>query len=249
MARKKVKLAYITCNSKRRETFRKRKSGIMKKVNEISTLCGIEACAIIYDKNNPQPEVWPSDAGVRNVLFKFRSLPEVERSKKMVDQEAFLRQSIAKIYEQLKKQREETRKKEMTNIIHHYIQSGEFNAMNLMSKHDLNDLSSFIDENLKEIDQTMKGLPNEVQGLVSGGNEQGLVRNGAEVMNGREVHENIGHVQGLVNGGNEQLANMGQFVQGIETNIADDMPLNFPQWPMDFSMFQFPFINDGTNGF
>ncbi|KAI5408371.1 agamous-like MADS-box protein AGL80 [Lathyrus oleraceus] len=241
MARKKVKLAYITCNSKRRETFRKRKSGIIKKVNEISTLCGIEACAIIYDRNNPQPEVWPSDVGVKNVLFKFRSLPELERSKKMVDQEAFLRQSIAKIYEQLKKQREETRKKEMTNIIHHYIQSGEFNAMNLMSKHDLNDLSSFIDENLKEIEQTMKGVPTEVR-------EE--VRNGAEVMNGREVvHENINHVHGQVNGGNEQLANMGQFVQGNENNIGDEMPLNFPQWPMDFSMFQFPFINDGPNGF
>ncbi|KAL5077057.1 hypothetical protein RYX36_016041 [Vicia faba] len=241
MARKKVKLAYITCNSKRRETFRKRKSGIMKKVNEISTLCGIEACAIIYDKNNPQPEIWPSDAGVRNVLYKFRSLPELERSKKMVDQEAFLRQSIAKIYEQLKKQREETRKKEMTNIIHHYIQSGEFNEMNLMSKHDLNDLSSFIDENLKEIDGKMKGIPVEVQ-------EE--VRNGYHVVNEREVQENVGHVEELVSGGNGQLApNMSQFVQGIETNIGDDMPLNFQQWPMDFSLFQFPFVNDGPNGF
>lgn len=212
----------------------------MKKVNEISTLCGIEACAIIYDKNNPQPEVWPSDSGVRNVLFRFRSLPELERSKKMVDQEAFLRQSIAKIYEQLKKQREETRKKEMTNIIHHFIQSGEFNEMNLMSKHDLNDLSSFIDENVKEIDGKMKAMPIEVQ-------EE--VRNDAHVMNGRDVQENIGHVQGLVSGENGQLANMGQFVQGIETNIEDDMHLNFQQWPMDFSMFQFPFVNDGPNGF
>ncbi|GAU42869.1 hypothetical protein TSUD_13370 [Trifolium subterraneum] len=66
MARKKVKLAYITCNSKRRETFRKRKSGIMKKVSELSTLCGIEACVIIYDQNNPQAYVWPSDSGVKN---------------------------------------------------------------------------------------------------------------------------------------------------------------------------------------
>jgi hypothetical protein len=54
----------------------------MKKVNEISILCGIEACAIIYDQNNPQAEVWPSDAGVKGVLARFRSLPEFERSKK-----------------------------------------------------------------------------------------------------------------------------------------------------------------------
>jgi len=131
--------------------------GIMKKINEISTLCGIEAGAIIYEQNNPQVQVWPSDSGVRSVISRFRSLPGLEQSKKMVDQEVFLRQSIGKVYEQLMKQRKETRKKEMTNIIHHFIHTTEFNGY-LMSKHDLNDFSSFIDENLREIDQKMKGM-------------------------------------------------------------------------------------------
>jgi hypothetical protein len=135
----------------------------MKKVNEISILCGIEACAIIYDQNNPQAEVWPSDAGVKGVLARFRSLPEFERSKKMVDQEVFLRERIAKVSDQLKKQREEIRKMEIANVINHYIHNGEFNS-NLMSKDDLNDFSSFIDENyLNEINQKMKGMQIEAQ--------------------------------------------------------------------------------------
>lgn len=129
----------------------------MKKIDEISTLCGIEAGAIIYEQNNPQAQVWPSDSGVRSVISRFKSLHELEQSKKMVDQEVFLRQSIGKVYEQLMKQRKETRKQEMTNIIHHFIHTTEFNGY-LMSKHDLNDLSSFIAENLREVDQKMKGM-------------------------------------------------------------------------------------------
>ncbi|XP_024634671.1 agamous-like MADS-box protein AGL80 [Medicago truncatula] len=131
--------------------------GIMKKINEISTLCGIEAGAIIYEQNNPEVQVWPSDSGVRSVISRFRSLPGLERSKKMVDQEVFLRQSIGKVYEQLKTQMKETRKKEMTNIIHHFIHTTEFNGY-LMSKPDLNDLSYVIDENLREVNQKMKGM-------------------------------------------------------------------------------------------
>ncbi|CAJ2673810.1 agamous-like MADS-box protein AGL80 [Trifolium pratense] len=135
----------------------------MNKVNELSTLCGIEACAIIYDQNNPQAEVWPSDSGVKRVLSRFGSLSELERSKKKVDQEVFLRESIEKSCDQLNKKMEENRKKEMANIIDHFIHNGEFNS-HLMSKDDLNVFSSFIDENyLKEINQKMKEMQIETQ--------------------------------------------------------------------------------------
>ncbi|XP_045810417.1 agamous-like MADS-box protein AGL80 [Trifolium pratense] len=173
----------------------------MKKLNEISTLFGIDACTIIYDQNNPQAEVWPSDSGVKSVLFRFGSLPEFARSKKMVDQEAFLRESIEKACDQWKKQREVTRKKEMVNIVDHYIRSGEFNS-NLMSNDDLNDFSSFIHDNyLKEIDRKMKGMQIETQEPV---------RNGGDVMNGTEEREIIGHAQGLVSAGEDHIGNMGQ---------------------------------------
>ncbi|KAJ6434469.1 hypothetical protein OIU84_018060 [Salix udensis] len=56
MTRKKVKLAYITNDSARKATFKKRKKGLMKKVSELSTLCGIEACAIICSPYDAQPE-------------------------------------------------------------------------------------------------------------------------------------------------------------------------------------------------
>ncbi|KAK2387483.1 agamous MADS-box protein AGL80 [Trifolium repens] len=148
MARHKVKLAYIEC--------------ILKKLKEITTLCGIKACAVIYGNNNPQPEVWPSDSGAKSVLSRFVNLPNPEKSKKTMDQEAFLGKSIEKAYEQLKKEREETRKIVMTIIMDHYINTKEFNG-NSMSKYDLNDMSCFVDENLKKIYQKMEGMQIESQ--------------------------------------------------------------------------------------
>ncbi|KAE8732673.1 Agamous-like MADS-box protein AGL90 [Hibiscus syriacus] len=96
MTRKKVKLAYINNDSARKATFKKRKKGLMKKVSELSTLCGIDACAIMYSPYESQPEVWPSPMGVQRVLSKFRKIPEMEQSKKMVNQETFLGQRITK---------------------------------------------------------------------------------------------------------------------------------------------------------
>ncbi|MBA0729099.1 hypothetical protein Golax_025374 [Gossypium laxum] len=57
MIRKKVKLAYITNDSSRKGNYRKRKKGLMRKMSELSTLCGIGACAIIYSPYESQPEV------------------------------------------------------------------------------------------------------------------------------------------------------------------------------------------------
>lgn len=84
MTRKKVKLAYIVNDSARKATFKKRKRGLMKKVSELSTLCGIEACAIVFSPYDAQPELWPSPIGVQRVLSQFKKMPEMEQSKKMV---------------------------------------------------------------------------------------------------------------------------------------------------------------------
>lgn len=84
MTRKKVKLAYIANDSARKATFKKRKRGLMKKVSELSTLCGIEACAIVFSPYDSQPELWPSPLGVQRVLSHFKKMPEMEQSKKMV---------------------------------------------------------------------------------------------------------------------------------------------------------------------
>ncbi|KAJ1423333.1 hypothetical protein SESBI_12546 [Sesbania bispinosa] len=146
MTRKKVELAFITNDSARKATFKKRKKGLMKKVGELSTLFGIDACAIGYSPYDPQPEVWPSPIGVQRVLSKFRRMPELEQSKKMVNQESFLRQRIQKAKEQVKKQRKDNREKEMTQLMFQCLSAG--NIMQNISMVDLNDLAWLIDQNL-----------------------------------------------------------------------------------------------------
>ncbi|KAK7305528.1 hypothetical protein VNO77_43434 [Canavalia gladiata] len=171
MTRTKVELAYITNDSKRKTTLKKRKNGLIKKIDEISTLCGIEACAIIYSPNDPQPEVWPSELGVQKVLSRFRRMPELEQTKKMLSQESFLSQSIIKGQEQLKKLRNENRKKEMTHLMFQYLNGGR-NIFDNATLIDLNDLSWMIDQNLKEIERNINRIQSqEVTSMVQNGGE------------------------------------------------------------------------------
>ncbi|CAL5203231.1 unnamed protein product [Lathyrus oleraceus] len=162
MTRKKVKLAYIVNDSARKATFKKRKKGLMKKVSELSTLCGIDACAIIYSPYESQPEVWPSSIGVQRVLSKFRRMPELEQSKKMVNQESFLRQRIQKVKDQLTKQRKDNREKEMTQLMFQYL--GDDKTMQNISMLDLNDMAWLIDQYLKDINRRVGMLSKNGQG-------------------------------------------------------------------------------------
>lgn len=158
MTRKKVKLAYISNDSSRKATFKKRKKGLMKKVKELSTLCGINACAIIYSPYDSNPEVWPSNSGVQRIVAEFRTLPEMDQQKKMVDQETFLRQRIAKASEHLKRQRKDNRELEMTEVMFQCLvgNMGMFH-MNIM---DLNDLGYLIEQYVKDINRRFEILQN-----------------------------------------------------------------------------------------
>ncbi|KAF7816316.1 agamous-like MADS-box protein AGL80 [Senna tora] len=166
MTRKKVKLAFIANDSARKATYKKRKKGLIKKVDELTTLCGIEACAIVYSPYDPQPEIWPSAMGVQRVLSKFRRMPELEQSKKMVNQEGFLKQRIVKAKEQVKKQRKENREKEMTQIMYQYLSAGKI--LHNMTMADLNDLAWLIEQNLKEIGRRVEVLEKRGQSLGQG---------------------------------------------------------------------------------
>ncbi|KAL1346507.1 hypothetical protein HN51_020143 [Arachis hypogaea] len=150
MARKKSKLEYIANNSKRRATFRARKTSLIKKIDEISTLCGVQSCAIIYPPNEPQPEVWPSPQKAKQVISKFKEIPKLEQNKRMLTQESLLRKRIQKAEDQLKKQKDENRQKEMSHLMFQCLSSGEVTSN--ASLIDLCDLSRLIDQTLKEID-------------------------------------------------------------------------------------------------
>jgi hypothetical protein len=57
MTRKKVKLSSNVNDASIKATYNKRKNGVLNKVDELSTFCGIEACAIVYGPYEPQLEI------------------------------------------------------------------------------------------------------------------------------------------------------------------------------------------------
>ncbi|KAK6918101.1 Transcription factor, MADS-box [Dillenia turbinata] len=166
MTRKKVKLAYIEDLSSRKATFRKRKAGLMKKMYEISTLCGVDACAIIYSPFNNEPQVWPSNEGVQDVLSKFEELCEIDQSKQKLNQDSFLRQRIRKTDEQLKKQIRLNREKELSQIMYRLL-SGEI--LHNLSIDDVNDLQTKMVRFRKDITMRIHSLE-EAEGHPINGN-------------------------------------------------------------------------------
>ncbi|KAL3625672.1 hypothetical protein CASFOL_030526 [Castilleja foliolosa] len=161
MTRKKVKLAFITNDSARKATFKKRKKGLMKKVSELSTLCGIDACAIVYSPYEAQPEVWPDGGGAQFVLSQFKRMPEMEQSKKMVNLDSFIRNRITKAADQLKKLHKENREKEMTHLMYQCLNG---KGMDGLALPELNDMGWLLDQNLKEIYKRIDGLKKEGKG-------------------------------------------------------------------------------------
>ncbi|MED6222894.1 hypothetical protein PIB30_068844 [Stylosanthes scabra] len=161
MARSKVKLAYITNDSSRRVTYKKRKRGLMKKINELSTLCGVDACAIVYNSREDshpldEPEVWPSREGVEKVVEKFRKMSTVDQSKKRMDHVDYLNLRISKEEERLKKKRNENCEKEFILRMNDYMQTKQLPENLTML--DLNNMAYYTDMKLREVELRMQIL-------------------------------------------------------------------------------------------
>ncbi|KAG5606959.1 hypothetical protein H5410_028451 [Solanum commersonii] len=115
MTRNKVNYDFIEDDSKRKILYNKRLKGLLKKSDELKTLCDVEVATVIYGPYRNEPYTFPNNDVVRNTFIKFKELPTLDRFKNMVTREEFSMQRIKKLEEQLQKIRKENRVKEMTN--------------------------------------------------------------------------------------------------------------------------------------
>ncbi|KAL4278714.1 hypothetical protein GQ457_03G035630 [Hibiscus cannabinus] len=130
MARKRVKITYIKNDVTRNAAYKKIKNDIVKKLSELTILCGVRACVVLYPSgSDSQPE--------------------------MVNQENFLKQRITKVTEQLEQLREKNRKMELNQIM--YQNLGRDGPLNVKEE-DLVELEELIDDNLKAIDKRIEAL-------------------------------------------------------------------------------------------
>ncbi|XP_072996725.1 agamous-like MADS-box protein AGL80 [Typha latifolia] len=154
MARKKVRLAWIVNDSTRRMTLKKRKKGLMKKVEEISILCDVKACAVVYDPHDQQPEIWPaSPDATKHMLEHFKSKPECEQTHKMMNQETFLQQRVAKMTRQLHRLTMDNREAEMRALVLEGLAGRGFEDVGL---EDATGVIALIESKMKEIGEKIE---------------------------------------------------------------------------------------------
>ncbi|XP_010523118.1 PREDICTED: agamous-like MADS-box protein AGL81 [Tarenaya hassleriana] len=76
--------------SQQNSVFRRRQSTVIKKAQELSTLCGIDVCVICYGPDGSL-QTWPQDIDkIRDIDFKYRSLDDTLRRKRSLNLSSFL---------------------------------------------------------------------------------------------------------------------------------------------------------------
>ncbi|KAK8606410.1 hypothetical protein V6N13_030693 [Hibiscus sabdariffa] len=96
MTRKKMKIAYTNNDVARNVAYKKRKNAMVKKLSELTTLCGVGAYVVLHPSgSDSQPETWQSTDATRSLLSEYKTLPVT----RMVNQEDFLKQQITKVTE------------------------------------------------------------------------------------------------------------------------------------------------------
>ncbi|CAI9302623.1 unnamed protein product [Lactuca saligna] len=77
MGRAKIEMKYITKEKTRNTTYEKRKQGMIKKAQELKTLCDIDTAMIIIPPNSNKPEIWPQDPDqVKKSIASYKSKEE-----------------------------------------------------------------------------------------------------------------------------------------------------------------------------
>jgi hypothetical protein len=119
MARKgeRVKIQRITDEKRRKATLRKRLPIVVKKARELSILCTIPVCLIVYRPGEARPVVWPSPEAASNVVRRYRDLPDLDSCKNNLDIIDFLKQRNEKVRVKLSNVQRQTRDVEINLVL------------------------------------------------------------------------------------------------------------------------------------
>ncbi|KAL0792395.1 hypothetical protein Bca101_063772 [Brassica carinata] len=152
MRKGKLKLEFIDNKSARNQTFKKRKRGLIKKANELATLCGVKACAVIKSYDNTEPEFWPSKEDAEAVHSKFRHVEETQPFKiKMHDHESYLRERINKEDEKARMLHAENREIELREVMFDLLKGKTMSPHHCSDPSFMRDLNLFIGDYVKKV--------------------------------------------------------------------------------------------------
>lgn len=159
MTRSKLRLEYITNNAMRKATFKKRRGGFVKKLTELTTLCGVEACAIIYSTYDSQPDVWPSPSGAQQAIYRYSVVPDVVQKKKAMSHESFIKQRTMAINQRVEKMRRVNTQKQTELLVLEHMYGLEY--LGNLPQRTMSDVARQIDKNLMAIKKRMQDMEKE----------------------------------------------------------------------------------------
>ncbi|KAM1217179.1 hypothetical protein ACFX2I_013393 [Malus domestica] len=125
MTRNKVKLAWIVNDNARKSSFKKRNACLVKKMSELTTLCDISAFVIVYGEDGEESTVWPDRMVVEQLIARFQNIADLERWKKMMNQETYLKDRATKMQEQIRKIMKKNNELNTSNVLRQIIQNGK----------------------------------------------------------------------------------------------------------------------------
>lgn len=138
-----MKLSWIQNDSARKTTLKKRRQGLKKKVQELGILCDIPTCCVIYGPNDTAPETWPSEkTALMSVIKRYIKTPEIEKTKKTMNQDGFLRTQIDKFTELKKKIERENEEAKLNTLLYQCI-GGK--SMEDLGKEETQNLTNLVD--------------------------------------------------------------------------------------------------------
>ncbi|KAK7328333.1 hypothetical protein VNO77_22437 [Canavalia gladiata] len=154
MGRGRIPMELIQKEKARNITFQKRKNGLMKKVYEFSTLCGVDVCLIMYPSSvegegSTEPETWPQDLGeVQRIISKYHNTTN-DRRPKVYDVHEYYKDRMKKIESEIFKIR-----KEKLKIMYPICD----NSFNYLGEQQLRIFVSLLDAKLESCNQRLNML-------------------------------------------------------------------------------------------
>ncbi|KAL5545690.1 hypothetical protein UlMin_005377 [Ulmus minor] len=152
MGRKKVQLAWIVNDKARKASFFKRLRNLIRKMEELCILCGVEAFVIIYPHQSVDKNlyVWPNPPYARELLLKFVKMPEHDRNRKMMNQDTYLFEKIGKANQHLKRQQKSNKEFEKILLLNRIFKG---NSLTNFQASELFDALSLVGDRREELEK------------------------------------------------------------------------------------------------
>ncbi|KAK7244777.1 hypothetical protein RIF29_39607 [Crotalaria pallida] len=147
--RRRATLKLIPSLAARRACYRKRRQGLLKKMEEISVLCDIEACVFVHGPGDDEPTVWPSKTVANELVVQRLQEASEENSRVInkVDQRDCVRDENKKKEDKLARMKKRNEERYMFILMHRIYEEGE--PLSNLEASDLKRLLCYSEEKLK----------------------------------------------------------------------------------------------------